>query len=155
MLVILAHITVRAGCTARFEALARQLAYESVSREAGLRRYEYFRREEPETFLAVMAFADQGAFLAHQASEQHHVLAGAMRDLIADIRLERIDPVPGCSILAPLGAVAVTPARPELRPATDAELTARTEHYQQRYPMPPMSWWHDAQLASEGTAGGV
>jgi quinol monooxygenase YgiN len=138
---LLAHIVLRSGSTARFEELARQLAQESITREPGLRRYEYFRREEPDHFLAVMAFDDYQDFIAHQASEHHHVLAGAMRDMIVDIRLERIDPIPGCSILAPIDQAAVAVGEPVLSPPTDAELTARTEHYQQRYPMPAMSWW--------------
>jgi quinol monooxygenase YgiN len=139
---LLAHIVLRSGSTARFEELARRLAHESVTREAGLRRYEYFRREEPDHFLAVMAFDDYQDFIAHQASEHHHVLAGAMRDMIVELRLEPIDPIPGCSILAPVGEVAVTSVGPDLAPPIDAELTVRTEHYQRRYPLPPPSWWH-------------
>ncbi len=148
MFALLAHIVLRSGTTARFEELARQLAYESVTREAGLRRYEYFRREEPDHFLAMMAFDDYRDFIAHQASEHHHVLAGAMRDMIVEIRLERIDPIPGCSILAPVGGVVVTAVRPDLSPPNDAELAARTEHYQQRYPMSAVSWWQDAGVGS-------
>jgi quinol monooxygenase YgiN len=140
---LLAHIVLRPGTAARFEALARHLAHESVTREAGLRRYEYFRREEPDHFLAMMAFDDYQGFIAHQASEHHHVLAGAMRDMIVEIRLERVDAIPGCSILAPDGDVAVPSVGPDLSPPTDAELTARTEHYQQRYPLSPVSWWQD------------
>jgi quinol monooxygenase YgiN len=138
---LLAHIVLRPGSTARFEELARQLAHESITREAGLQRYEYFRREEPDHFLAVMAFDDYQDFIAHQASEHHHVLAGAMRDMIVEIRLERIDPIPGCSVLAPVGEVAVPEGEPDLSPPSDAELTARSDHYQQRYPMSGMSWW--------------
>ena len=145
---LLAHIVLRAGSTARFEELARQLAHESVTREAGLQRYEYFRREESDHFLAVMAFDNHEAFLAHQASGHHHVLAGAMRNMIVDIRLEPIDPIPGCSILAPAGEVAITSTRPELPPAADDELTTRTEHYQQRYPLSPPSWWRHAGESS-------
>jgi quinol monooxygenase YgiN len=143
MFAVLAHLVLRAGSTARFEELARQLAHESVTREAGLRRYEYFRREEPDHFLAMMAFDDYQDFIAHQASEHHHVLAGAMRDMIVEIRLERIDAIPGCSILAPAGEVAVISVGPDLSTPADAELAARTEHYQQRYPLSPVSWWQD------------
>jgi quinol monooxygenase YgiN len=143
MFAVLAHLVLRAGSTARFEELARQLAHESVTREAGLRRYEYFRREQPDHFLAMMAFNDYRDFIAHQASEHHHVLAGAMRELIVDIRLERIDAIPGCSILAPADEVAVVSVGPDLLPPTDAQLTSRTEHYQHRYPFSPVSWWQD------------
>ena len=144
MFALLAHVVLRAGTAARFEELARQLAHESVTRESGLRRYEYFRREEPDHFLAVMAFDDYRDFIAHQSSEHHHVLAGAMRDMIVEIRLEQIDAISGCSILAPIGEAVVTSVGTDLSPPTDAELTARTEHYQQRYPLSPVSWWQDA-----------
>ncbi len=144
MFALLAHVVLRAGTAARFEELARQLTHESVTREAGLRRYEYFRREEPDHFLAVMAFDDYQDFIAHQASEHHRVLAGAMRDMIVEIRLERIDPILGCSILAPVGEVAGTSIEPDLSPPSDAELTARTEHYQQRYPLSSISWWQES-----------
>jgi quinol monooxygenase YgiN len=142
MFAVVAHLVLRAGGTARFEELARQLTHESVTREAGLRRYEYFRREEPDHYLAVMAFDDHEDFIAHQASEHHHVLAGAMRDLIVEIRLERIDAIPGCSLLAPDGEAATSVARDLSSPA-DTQLAARTEHYQQRYPLSPVSWWPD------------
>jgi quinol monooxygenase YgiN len=140
---LLAHIVLRPGTAARFEELARHLTHESVTGEAGLRRYEYFRREEPDHFLAMMAFDNYGDFIAHQASEHHHVLAGAMRDMIVEIRLERVGAIPGCSILAPDGEVSATSVRPDLSPPTDAQLSSRTEHYQQRYPLSPVSWWQD------------
>jgi quinol monooxygenase YgiN len=124
--------------------MARRLAHESVTREAGLRRYEYFRREEPDHVLALMAFDDYQGFIAHQASEHHHVLAGAMRDMIVEIRLERIDPIRGCSVLAPGESGAVSEGGPDLSPPADAELAARHEHYQHRYPQAAMSWWPDA-----------
>lgn len=144
MFALLAHIVVRSGSTAGFEVLARQLAHESVTREAGLRRYEYFRQEEPDHFLALMAFDDHQDFVFHQASQHHHVLAGAMRDMILEIRLELIDPIPGCSILAPVGEAAVASVGADLSPPSAAELMARTEHYRQRYPMSAMSWWQGA-----------
>lgn len=140
---LLAHIVLRSGSTPEFEELARQLAHESVTREVGLCRYEYFRREEPDHFVAMMAFDDYRDFIAHQASEHHFVLAGAMRDMIVEIRLERIDPIPGCSTLAPVGDATDLSVRSDLSPPTDAELAARSEHYQRRYPSSLVSWWHD------------
>jgi quinol monooxygenase YgiN len=147
MFAVLAHLVLRAGSTARFEELARQLAHESVTREVGLRRYEYFRREEPDHFLAMMVFDDYQDFLVHQASEHHHLLAGAMRDMIVEIRLEPIDPIPGCSILA-APKDAATSGGPDLSPPSDAELAERTEHYQRRYPLAPPPWW---PAAAEGS----
>ncbi len=102
MVVVHAHITVLAGREAAFEAAARELAAVTLEREHGILRYEYTRLSEPATYQAVLAFDDYDAFIEHQASQHHHVIAaGDMRDMIASIRLERVDPVPGCSDLAP------------------------------------------------------
>ena len=102
MVVIHVHITVVAGRERAFEAAARELAAATLEREPGIRRYEYTRLSEPSTYQAVLAFDDYDSFIEHQASQHHHVIAGGdMRDMIASIRLERVDPVPGCSALAP------------------------------------------------------
>jgi hypothetical protein len=67
-----------------------------------------------------------------------------MSDLIATIRLERVDPMPGCSPLAsPTDAVtdsgAAEAASFEL--ADEAELAARRDRYRNRYPMHAAGWW--------------
>jgi quinol monooxygenase YgiN len=141
MVVVVAHITVIAGCEAAFERAAAQLAAASLEHEPGLRRYEYVRLAERAQYQATLAFEDYDAFIEHQASSHHHVIAGAMRELIAELRLERVDPVAGCS------ALARTPS-PEYRavpdasgPIDEAAVRARRDHYRLRYPMHRAAWW--------------
>ncbi len=155
MVVVLAHITVIVGCEAAFEVAARELAAATLEREHGIRRYEYVRLSEPASYQATLAFDDYDAFIEHQASEHHHVLAGAMRELIAEIRLERVDPVVGCSPLAtettepdegpgsegPGSGRSGGSAPRSIEPADHEVLAARREHYRARYPMNGAAWW--------------
>jgi quinol monooxygenase YgiN len=145
MLVVLAQISVVPGREAMFERAARELAAATLEREGGIRRYEYVRLSEPGTYQATLAFDDYDAFIEHQASEHHVVIAGAMGAMIASIRLERVDPVPGCSQLAstPPADEAVGPS--PLGQADESVLAARRERYRERYPLRPASWWGAAR----------
>ena len=141
MVIVLAHITVVPGREAMFEQLARELAAVTLEREPGIRRYEYVRLSEPGSYQATLAFDDYDAFIEHQASQHHFVLAGAMKDVIATIRLERVDPVPGCSQLTldPPAETAIEPTT--LGSVDDSVLAARGEHYRERYPLDKATWW--------------
>ncbi len=146
MVVVLAHITVIAGQEAAFEAAARRLCAATLERERGIRHYEYVRRAEPSTYQATLAFDDYDAFLEHQASSHHHVIAGAMRELIAELRLERVEPVDGCS---PLGSPVVDADADAdadadeiaIEPSDESVLAARRDHYRTRYPLDRAPWW--------------
>lgn len=148
MLVVYAHISVVPGCEAAFEETARRLCAATLAREPGVRRYEYVRLGEPSSYLATLAFDDHDAFIEHQASEHHHRLAGAMRELIAELRLERVEPVLGCSPLAPTEAMfagsTAEVGTAELGPADDEVLAQRREHYRVRYPLARAAWWGEA-----------
>lgn len=124
-----------------FEQLARQLAATTLAREPGIRRYEYVRMSEPGCYQATLAFVDYAAFIEHQASQHHFVLAGAMKDMISAIRLERVDPVPGCSDVSPVDRAEAPIELTTLGPVDDAVLGARSEHYRERYPLDPAAWW--------------
>ena len=140
MVVILAHITVVPGREAMFERAASELAALTMKHESGIRRYEYVRLAETGSYQATLAFEDYDAFLQHQASQHHAVIAGAMGDMIASLRLERVDPVPGCSELAPPTTAGEFEAT-TIEPVDDAVLVARTDHYRERYPLDPPTWW--------------
>lgn len=135
-----ALITLNPGCAAAFERLARRLAADTLEREPGCLRYEYVRRTEPDSYLSTMVFVDHDAFLVHQASEHHVTLAGEMRDLIASLELERLDPISGCSPFSPADG-GPTDDRPPLVEAPEVVLAERTAHYAERYPLEPASWW--------------
>jgi quinol monooxygenase YgiN len=141
MVVVHAHIAVVPGREVAFEAAASELAAATLERERGIRRYEYTRLSEPAAYQAVLAFDDYDAFIEHQASQHHHVIAGAMRDLIASLRLEWVDPVPGCSDLAPRDADDQPIERRHIEPVDEAVLASRSDHYRDRYPPTPAAWW--------------
>jgi quinol monooxygenase YgiN len=141
MVVVLAHISVVPGRESEFEAAAGQLAVATLQRERGIRRYEYIRLFAPSTYLATLAFDNYDAFIEHQASQHHFVIAGGMRDFIASIRIEHVDPVPGCS---PLASSPPHTVGDEIEPVDAAVLGARSEHYRERYPLDAASWWGTA-----------
>lgn len=124
-----------------FERAAGELAAVTLEQEPGIRRYEYLRLADPGSYLATLAFDDYDAFVEHQASQHHFVLAGAMRDFITSLRLERVDPVPGCSDLATSGPAGETIEPTPLGSVDESVLASRRDHYRQRYPLTPATWW--------------
>ncbi|MEP7113291.1 MAG: antibiotic biosynthesis monooxygenase family protein [Ilumatobacteraceae bacterium] len=141
MVVVLAHITVVPGREAMFERAARELATVTLAQEPGIRRYEYLRLSDPGSYMATLAFDDYDAFVEHQASQHHFVIAGAMRDLITSLRLECVDPVPGCSELAMPNSAEETIEPTPLGSVDESVLTTRGDHYRERYPLKPPTWW--------------
>jgi len=77
MATILAHITIRAGNEAEFETIARELYSASHDGEPGLRRYEYWRGQDPRTYYTLLAFDDHRSFIRSatttRGSRQHLV----------------------------------------------------------------------------------
>ena len=124
-----------------FERAARELAAATLERERGIRRYEYLRLSDLGAYQATLVFDDYDAFIEHQSSEHHVMIAGAMGDMIATIRLERVDTVPGCSPLdaTPPGDDAVEPVL--LGQADESVLAARRKRYRAHYPLQPAAWW--------------
>jgi quinol monooxygenase YgiN len=127
---ILAHIAVKPGAAAAFEAIARKMHAASHGHEAALIRYEYWRGEAADRYFCLLAFEDYRGFLAHQASPHHEAAAAPLMDLIAELRLEWLDPVPGASPLAPTMPQAI---------ATDASDTVR--RYADMFPALVAAWW--------------
>jgi quinol monooxygenase YgiN len=131
MFVLHAHITIVPGAEAAFEDLAQRLTVATLQSEAGVRRYQYFRLSSPRHYLTVLAFDDHEAFIEHQASEHHEVLAGAMTTMIESISLERVDPLP----------IEASAEPGSLDPVDSAVLEARRVRYRNRYPFPGAEWW--------------
>ena len=103
MATLLAHITVRPGAEADFEAVAKALYEGTHSTETGVRHYEYWRGAEPRTYYTLLSFDDHRAFIAHQTSDHHEAASPVLGRLIESLRLEWVDPVPGASALSPTG----------------------------------------------------
>lgn len=130
MSTILAHITIRSGKEAEFEALARELYEASHATETGLRYYEYWRAAADRTYYALLAFDDHRTFIRHQTSDHHESASPRLGPMIESIRLEYVDPVAGAS---PLPAT-------EHQDAPDGA-DALTVDYTERYAAAVADWW--------------
>jgi quinol monooxygenase YgiN len=130
MATLLAHITLKPGSETQFEAIARRLYERTHADESGIVRYEYWRGATPSTYYTLLSFVDHRAFIAHQTSDHHEAASPQLGALVADIRLEWVDPIGGAGDLAPTS----TQAAP-----TDAdELTTR---YTDRFAADVADWW--------------
>jgi quinol monooxygenase YgiN len=130
MATILAHLRIKPGSEARFEAIAAELYAATHTQETKVRRYEYWRGAEPGAYYTLLAFDDHLAFLEHQTSDHHETASGELREVIEDIRLEWVDPIANA---APLPATAVQPL-----PDDADNLTKR--YYQFFFPQ-VADWW--------------
>lgn len=130
MATILAHIAIKSGTAAAFEAVARDMYAASHGRERALIRYEYWRGEAPDRYYCMLAFEDYRGFLDHQASPHHEAAAAPLMEMISELRLEWLDPVPGASAL-PLTAGQTI--------AGDASETVR--NYAAMFPAVIAPWW--------------
>lgn len=99
MATLLAHIRVHAGMEERFERIASRLHAATHATEARVRRYEYYRGAEPGSYYSLLAFDDFLAFLEHQTSSHHEASSPELGSVIADLRLEWLDPIESASEL--------------------------------------------------------
>ncbi len=97
MATILAHIKIRDGHEATFEALAKQLYEETHANEDNVVSYQYWRGSEPSTYYTLLAFADYNSFLVHQTSEHHDDVGKGLSAAIEHMKLEWVDPIEGAS----------------------------------------------------------
>jgi quinol monooxygenase YgiN len=130
MATILAHLKVRTGAEAQFEAIARDLFRDTHALEAGVLRYEYWRGSEPGTYYTLLSFPDFASFIVHQTSDHHETASPRLGSVLEGLRLEWLDPVPDASPL---------PATQPGGIAADADDLSRT--YAQRFAVQMASWW--------------
>lgn len=130
MATILAHITIRDGKEAEFEALAQTLHGASHATEPHLRAYGYWRGSEPRTYYTLLAFDSFLDFIRHQTSDHHETASPMLGSCIEGMRLEWVDPVQGASTLPSTASQDV--------PADADELTAR---YAKRFAAQIAEWW--------------
>lgn len=130
MATILAHIRVKTGSEQAFERTVRELFERSHGTEPTLRRYEYWRAQEPGQYYCLLAFDDYCAFLNHQSSPHHESTTPELMGQIASLRLEWLDPVQGASPLPPTASQAL--------PHDAAELVRR---YAGMFPVDMAAWW--------------
>jgi quinol monooxygenase YgiN len=130
MATMLAHIRIHPGMESTFEAVAAELWGSTHAHETGVARYEYWRGAEAGTYYALGSFDGYDGFIRHQVSD-HHVAAGVrLKELIAELRLEWIDPVDGSNGLQPTNSSAA--------PADAGELE---RSYRTRPAAEVQDWW--------------
>jgi quinol monooxygenase YgiN len=130
MATILAHIQVRPGRESDFETLAASLHATTHETESGVVHYEYWRGAKPALYYCLLAFDDFHAFIAHQTSDHHESASPQLGELIADMTLEWVDPVPGASKL---------PSTQMQNAAPDAD--ALTAKYSRIFAAKIQDWW--------------
>ncbi len=131
MATILAHITIRPGTEAEFEAIAKDLYANSHGMERGLRYYEYWRGAAERTYYTLLAFDDHRAFIEHQTSDHHEASSPRLGPVIESIRLEFVDPIAGASPLPP--------TKHQEAPAEADELTIA---YTKQFAADVAQWWY-------------
>lgn len=130
MATIIAHIRVKTGCETAFEQTARAMFVSSRGKEPALRRYEYWRGQNPGEYYCLLAFDDFLGFLAHQSSPHHEAAAALLMEVIDELRLEWVDPVQGAS-----------PLPPTRHQAAPSDADALVRRYAEMFPVALADWW--------------
>ena len=130
MATILAHITVKQGMAQRFEELAAELYTQTHRDEPSVRRYEYWRGAQENTYYSLLSFDTYNDFLTHQTSDHHEVASPQLGEVIAAITLEWVDPLQHASPLTSTDAQ-------ELR----GDATELERRYSKRFRAQVAQWW--------------
>jgi quinol monooxygenase YgiN len=86
---------VNAGMEEAFEAIARQLTVNTLSKDEGCLRYEWYRAEAPQTYILIERWTDMAAVQAHLKAEHIAALMPKMTDCVPEkfsaMKLTRIE----------------------------------------------------------------
>lgn len=126
---LLAHIRIKEGKEEKWEAIMANMVDQTFATEKGVVRYEYWKGQEPNFYYCLLSFKDKWAFYHHQMSDHHE--GHDFADVLADIRLEYVDPVDRAG-----GGLAPTQDPPLPDNASAAQKTA-----QERFPLDIAAWW--------------
>ncbi len=129
MTTLLAHIRIKPGKEAKWEAIMRDMVAQTYAAEPCVRRYEYWKGQEQNSWYCLLSFTDKEAFYEHQTSPYHE--GHDFADVLAGIRLEYVDPVEGAG-----GGLAHTVDPPLPPDASPAQRIA-----QERFPLEIPAWW--------------
>ena len=133
MTTLLAHIRIKPGKEAKWEAIIADMVAQTAATETGVQRYEYWKAQVPNAYYCLLSFDDKWAFYRHQMSEHHE--GHDFGDVLAGIELEYLDPVKGSG--GGLPATLDTPL------PDDADKAMRTA--QARFPLAIPVWWSGRQ----------
>ena len=130
MATILAHLKVKPGMAARFEEIAAELYRLTHEHEPDVRRYEYWRGAEADTYYTLLSYDTFLDFIEHQVSDHHESASPQLGEVLAGLRLEWVDPIGGSSPLTPTDAQ---------EPPADAPELVQT--YARRFAAQVSDWW--------------
>jgi quinol monooxygenase YgiN len=86
---------VNAGMEEAFEAIARQLAANTLSQDKGCLRYEWFRADAPQTYILIERWMDQAAAQAHLKADHFAALMPKFMECVPEkfsvMKLTRIE----------------------------------------------------------------
>ena len=131
MTTLLAHIRIKPGKEAKWEAIMHDMVAQTFATEDDIVRYEYWKGREENFYYCLLSFTDKWAFYTHQMSDHHE--GHDFADVLAGIRLEYVGPVEGAG-----GGLSRTEDPPLPEDASDAQRTA-----QERFPLAIPAWWTD------------
>ena len=131
MTTLLAYIRIKPGKEAKWESIIADMVAQTHATEDGVRRYEYWKGQEPNAYYCLLSFADKWAFYEHQMSDHHE--GHDFGDVLESIRLEYVDPVEGAG-----GGLTRTIDLPLPVDASEAQRTA-----QARFPLTVPDWWSE------------
>ena len=133
MTTLLAHIRIKPGKEAKWEAIIADMVAQTAATETGVLRYEYWKGQAENMYYCLLSFDDKWAFYRHQMSEHHE--GHDFADVLAGIELEYLDPVQGSGGGLPATLDAPLP--------DDADQAMRTA--QERFPLSIPAWWSGRQ----------
>lgn len=130
MATMLAHITVKPGSEERWEEICRRMYAATHEEESAVRRYEYWRGQDPRTYYTLLSFDDHRSFIVHQTSDHHETESPNIGECLEAFRLEFVDPIGGASDLPSTDH--------QEAPDGSAELV---EKYTERFRAQVADWW--------------
>jgi len=133
MATLLAHIQVKPGHEADFEAIAAELHRDTHLEETGCLRYEYWRGAAPGFYYSLLSFEDFHAFLRHQVSDHHEAASPRIGDVCEKVKLEWVDPLDDSSPLPPTRMQALPEGADE-----------KTTLYHEAFAALTQEWWATA-----------
>jgi quinol monooxygenase YgiN len=83
------------GAEAEFEELVRRMTADTRDRDQGCLRFEWYRSEEPSTYILVERWTSKEEAVAHLKSEHMRPIFARLREISPEpFRMDRIVPVP-------------------------------------------------------------
>ena len=128
MTTILAHIEIKPGKEAKFEAIMKDMVERTFSEENDVLRYEYFKGQKENFYYCLLSFKDKWAFYHHQNSDHHE--GHDFGEVLRNISLEYLDPVEDAS-----------PLPHTLDPPLTDDMPDGMKEAQKSYPTQIAGWW--------------